>query len=155
MRGTMRDRRLGCRRLRHEILMYAEGGLDRPGSEAVRAHLETCDACREMAGHLRSITLSVKALRDEAAMAPDAAWLARVARQKAAGGRGVRGLAMKLNSWVDDVVGPVIDRPMEALVASGLVLWLAALNVTGILGLERLVTKLAAAMIFRVAILRI
>ncbi|NLG78348.1 MAG: hypothetical protein GX492_00720 [Firmicutes bacterium] len=144
-----------CRDLRSKILMYAEGGLDGPGREAVEAHLETCGACREMAEDLRDVTLAVRTLRDEAAMAPDAAWLTRVARQKATERRGLRSLAARASSWVDDVVGPVVERPAEALLPSGLVLWLAVLNVASTFGLERLVAKLAALALVRVGLLGI
>ncbi|MBC7083798.1 MAG: zf-HC2 domain-containing protein [Firmicutes bacterium] len=144
-----------CRDLRCRILMYAEGGLDRPGREAVEAHLKTCETCRKIAEYLRDVTLAVRTLRDEAAMAPDAAWLARVARQKATERRGLRSLAARASSWVDDVLGPVVERPAEALLASGLVLWLAVLNVAGTLGLERLAAKLAALALVRMGLLGI
>ncbi|MDI7247149.1 MAG: zf-HC2 domain-containing protein [Bacillota bacterium] len=146
-----RGRPSRCRDLRYRVLMYAEGELEGSERDAVEAHLKGCEACRRLAEELGAVTLAVRALRDEAAAGPDAACLARIVRQRATERRGLRSLVAQLNSWADDVAGPVLEHPAEALLASGLVLWLAISNVAGAFGLERLMAKLAALALARVS----
>ncbi|MGE5573491.1 MAG: anti-sigma factor family protein [Bacteroidota bacterium] len=157
MRGLQCNtcRPCGCRSQRYRILMYAECELEGSERDAVEAHLKECEACRRLAEELGAVTLALRALRDEAATGPDPACLARIARQRATERRTLRSLLAQLNSWADDVVGPVLERPAEALLASGLVLWLAISNVAGAFGFERLMAKLAALALMRVGLLGI
>lgn len=124
--------------------MYAEGTLQGAERGAVEAHLEACESCGIVARQIRDVTFALTALRDEPAVRLDPAWLAMVARRQAAQRRGVRGLAVQVSSRVDDMVGPLLEHPAETLLTSGAVVWLAALNVAAVFGLEKLVVKAAA-----------
>ncbi|MCR4402615.1 MAG: zf-HC2 domain-containing protein [Firmicutes bacterium] len=144
--------RLRCRDLQRAVLAYAEEGLGGPEREVVEAHIRTCETCRQAAEHLREVTLAVRALRSEPPAALDAAQIARLARRRAEEGRGLRSLAAKVSRWADDVIGPVVECPAEALVASGLVLWLAAAGMAHALSLNQLAGRLAALALVRVGL---
>lgn len=136
-----------CYDLRREILLYAEGESDHAARQKVSAHLRTCGHCGETAESLRELTLAIRELRDEAAMAPDELVFASAVRRKALETPGFTSLLARGVSWVEEVSGPLIEQPVQVLVPFGLVLWLAGASVVARFGLERIVARLTATLL--------
>jgi len=140
---------LRCDNLRHRLLLYAEGELNDASRRQVAAHLTTCERCRSAVESFQDLTRTIRALRDEAAMAPEELTFARTVRRRASAPRrsGFSDLLGRLGSWVEDVAEPLLEQPVQALLPFGLVLWLASASVVSRFGLEGIVAKLTAALL--------
>lgn len=137
-----------CDNLRHRLLLYAEGELDDASRRQVAAHLTTCERCRSAVESFQDLTRAIRALRNEAAMAPDElAFACAVHRRISASGRlGFDSLVAKVSLWVEDVANPLLEQPVQALAVSGLILWLAGASVASRFGLEGIIVRLAVSM---------